>query len=692
MPHTVRLRALTDRKQQGARLTRPSYAGSMVGVRETGMRKLTLFVMIMLAALGVAHAQPQLPSTEVSVASFTHNPAIWSASMSPDGRYVAAIQESSLGDALTIIDWRTGVARPTQLARTDRSLFLDWVAWKNDDRVVFALRQRALYNGDEFDTTRIFASNREGGALTLMFGGERQRLASRYVSVNLVSALNDDPEHILLGAYAQHGYTLFRTNVTSGRVSEVVDYADFDTVRFITDGTGYPVMRIDALFDGSGWQVYRRSNRQRDWTLAHEVRRAVASENRDFAPLGPGPGANQIYVAARAAGQDFQSIYLYDTSTGALGQTVFEHGHADAGIAWLDQNDHTLVLGCAELQRWECRALRPDIQPHFEAIRASFNGEADVLLQGMSRDEQFWLVSASGANLPVAYYVYDVAARHMTLVASTQPRLPASALSATRVVNYTSRDGAALWGYLTTPAGAGPHPLVVLPHGGPETRDSYAYNFYVQFLAWRGYAVFQPNYRGSEGSGRTFAAAGYRQWGRLMQHDITDGVRHLVDTGAADGARMCIVGASYGGYAALVGATLTPDLYKCAISIAGDSDLIAMLNAERREEGRGSFAYAYWARLVGDPNEDRDALIAISPARQAANARIPILLIHGEDDTVVPYQQSELMRDALNRAGRPTQIVTIEDAGHSWGDWRREDRQRLLEETDHFLAQHLGTP
>lgn len=650
------------------------------------MHRLVLsFAVFMLSA--EAHAQTTTPET--TIASFTHRPAIWSATISPDGRYVAAIQESSLGDALTIIDWRTGIARPTQLARTDRQLFLDWVAWKNDDRVVFALRQRARYNGEEFDTTRIFASDREGGELTLMFGGERQRLASRYASVNLISGLHQDPDHILLGAYSQGGYTVFRTNVNTGRVGEIVDYAEFDTVHFVVDGIGYPVMRIDAFFDGSGFQIYRRAHGERNWVLAHEVRRAASSENRDFAPLGPGPGPSQVYVAARAAEQDFQSIYLYNTANGELGAPVFQHPAADAGIAWIDQSE--LVMGCAELQRWECRALRPDIQPHIDTIRASFDGQADVLLHGMSQDGRYWLVSASAPNLPSALYVYDLDARHINFVASSQPRLPQAALSPTRVVNYTSSDGTPLWGYLTTPTSPGVHPLVVLPHGGPEARDSYAYNFMVQFLAWRGYAVFQPNFRGSEGSGRRFAAAGHRQWGRIMQNDITDGVQHLIATGAADGQRICILGASYGGYAALAGATLTPDLYRCAISIAGDSDLIELLNHERREEGRGSMAYSYWRRLVGDPNEDREALIAVSPARQAARARIPILLIHGEDDQIVPIEQSELMRQALRRAGRDAELITFEDEGHSWGDWSRENRQLLLERIDQFLTQHLPT-
>ena len=228
-----------------------------------------------------------------------------------------------------------------------------------------------------------------------------------------------------------------------------------------------------------------------------------------------------------------------------------------------------------------------------------------------------------------------------------------------------------------------------MPHGGPEARDSYGYDFFVQFLAWRGYAVFQPNFRGSEGSGRTFANAGRRQWGRRMQDDVTDGVMRLIESGTADRNRMCIVGASYGGYAALAGATLTPDLYKCAVSIAGVTDLLDLLAAERRNAGRGSTRYSYSMALIGDPERDRDELIAVSPARQASRVNIPILLIHGSEDSIVPFEQSETMRDALQEAGKQVELIRLEDEGHAWSNWSRENRQRLLEETDRFLARHL---
>lgn len=656
-------------------------------------RVLSGFVFALALAATASSAQEQPAAAALTAESFTRGAAIWSATLSPDGSAVAAIQDSSHGNVVTIIDWRTRAARIIQLARRDLKLRLDWVAWKNDNRVIFSLTQEPVMRGERVVTegsTRVYASNRDGGNLTMMFAGEMRDRVRGYAPIFVVDLLKDDEDEILLATYAQHGYTIYRANVMTGRASSIVDYADWNTVRMYVDGNAHPVFRVDALTDNSGYRMYRRSASERDWTLAHEIRRAVTSENRSFAPIGAGPGPNQIYVAARSEGQEFQSIYLYNTATGDLGQPIFQYEGADAAVVWLDENDHSVVVGCGETQRWHCRGLRPDRQALLDGLRRHLPEDADVALQSVTADQRYWLVSTHAPRIPAAYYVYDQQADAISFLASTQPHLSTEALAPTRVVEYASRDGTQLWGYLTEAPGGGQRPLVVLPHGGPEARDSYEYDFLAQFLASRGYAVFQPNFRGSEGSGRSFAQAGYRQWGRRMQDDITDGVRHLTQAGAVDGNRVCIVGGSYGGYAALAGVTLTPDLYRCAVSIAGVSDLVEFLGDERSNEGRGSAAYSYWVRVIGDPSADRDALIAASPARLAQNVRVPVLLIHGEDDNVVLFKQSERMRDALNAAGRPTQLIEIEDEGHFWGAWSRANRQRLLEETDRFLAQNLA--
>jgi dipeptidyl aminopeptidase/acylaminoacyl peptidase len=634
---------------------------------------------------GASAQTENAPAVELPPAErFARSPEFWGAAMSPNGRFLAGIQRVELGQMLVVIDLSTGERAALQLARRDTASAIDWVQWKDDTRLVFGARQLGLIS-------RVFAIDRDGSHPVQMFQGEMYRLASDYAPIHLIDIQARDPEHVLLGAYGQRGYTVYRANLESGRVRSLGDAGWFTAVIYV-DGAGEQAMRVDLLRNGSGYQIFRRAARG-GWTLAHEVRRSTIAQNRDFFPLGPGPGPSQVYVAARPQGREFQAIYLYNTATGELGEPVFQHESADAAIAWLDPNNNSIIVGCGETQRWQCRATSPTIQRHVDALTTYFDGRADFSLTGVSQDENRWLIYGNGPTIPGAYFVYDLASAEITLVSATQPQLSSLDLAPMRVVEYAGRDGAGLWGYLTEPLGrAGPHPLVVMPHGGPEMRDSYAYDPYVQFLASRGYAVFQPNFRGSEGSGRTFVEAGHRQWGRRMQDDVTDGVRHLIDTGAVARDRVCIVGMSYGGYAALAGATLTPDLYKCVIAVAGVSDLLEILETERRDEGRRSTTYAYWLRLIGDPVADAAELRAVSPRLLADRVQAPVLLMHGTADGIVPINQSEMMRDALQRAGKPVEFIQFEREGHSWMHWTQPDRLRLFGETERFLAAHIGAP
>jgi dipeptidyl aminopeptidase/acylaminoacyl peptidase len=286
--------------------------------------------------------------------------------------------------------------------------------------------------------------------------------------------------------------------------------------------------------------------------------------------------------------------------------------------------------------------------------------------------------------------MYDRSAARVTVLSSPYPALHNAVLAPTTIVHYASRDGTALWGYLTSPTGAGPHPLVVMPHGGPETRDSYGYSFFIQFLASHGYSVFQPNFRGSEGSGRSFVLAGRQHWGRRMQDDITDGVHALIQSGATDASHICIVGSSYGGYAALAGITLTPDLYRCGISIAGVSDLPRMLDWVHRSYNPHIGAYDYWTTLIGNPSTMGDELAAVSPARHAADVRAPLLLIHGEADPVVPIEQSNFMNEAMQHAGKSVQLVTFPNENHFWPSWPRRDLMSLMQQVQDFLDTNIG--
>jgi dipeptidyl aminopeptidase/acylaminoacyl peptidase len=653
------------------------------------------------AVLALFLAGAPLAAAQPTAADFASAAAMRDASISPDGNYIVAIQGIPGGEAIVVIDWRRRQAQQLRTVFHERGMFVESVAWKGNDRVLFQVRQRAMLmregtgsrnrsEGGEIDVVRYYATNRNGTGLTQLF--ENNRLAARNLSIMLIDPLENDPDHVLMGTWGSAGFTLYRVDVNNGRTAAVEDAA-WETFDMIVNRDGRAIMRTDVLPYGSGYRYYRRPASGGRWTLAREVRRRQTTQNRDFVPISAGPGPSQVYVAARPEGQEYQAIYLYDTSTGELGQPVFSHPNADAAIVRTGRADNSMIYACAETQRFQCTATDPTMQRHLAGLTGYFENRADFSVDSSSTDGRFWLVNAWGPTVPATFYIYDVSAAQMTPIGQTHPNISRSALSDTQVVNYASRDGVALWGYLTTPAtGQGPFSTVIMPHGGPQSRDSYGFDFVVQFLVSRGYAVFQPNFRGSEGSGRSFARAGYRQWGGVMQNDITDGVQHLITTGVANRDRICIAGFSYGGYAALAGAALTPDLYKCAISIAGLSDLPELIDTERSDAGRRSAFYAFVQETVGDPDENREQLIAASPRRHVANIRIPILLIHGEKDEVALSSQSERMRDALQRAGKDVRYVEIEgNVYHPWDGWTTEDARRLLVEMETFLGSHIGS-
>jgi dipeptidyl aminopeptidase/acylaminoacyl peptidase len=275
------------------------------------------------------------------------------------------------------------------------------------------------------------------------------------------------------------------------------------------------------------------------------------------------------------------------------------------------------------------------------------------------------------------------------MIADAWPGVPPAAIAPVRNLTYKAGDGLEIPAYLTLPVGreAKNLPLIVLPHGGPEARDEPGFDWWAQALASRGYAVLQPQFRGSAGFGRKFVEAGHGQWGRKMQSDLSEGVRHLAKEGIVDSKRVCIMGASYGGYAALAGATLEPDVYRCAVSVAGVSDLPVMLKDEVRSAGGvNRTGVRYWAKFMGTSFQKRGELDAVSPAAQAARAGGPILLIHGKDDTVVPFEQSEIMHRALKRAGKPVEFVTLAAEDH-WLS-RGATRLEMLKRAVSFVEKH----
>ncbi len=300
--------------------------------------------------------------------------------------------------------------------------------------------------------------------------------------------------------------------------------------------------------------------------------------------------------------------------------------------------------------------------------------QAQVTLESWSDDKTRIVVHVFGPDNGDMYMLVDLTANRADPIGPAYAGVGRFDIAPVKIIEYKAADGLTIPAYLTLPrdlpAGAksGPAknlPLIVFPHGGPAARDDYGFDWWAQAMASRGYAVLQPEYRGSDGFGGDFLAAGFGQWGRKMQTDLSDGVRALAAQGTIDPRRVCIVGASYGGYAALAGATLDTGVYRCAVSVAGLSDLQGFLRwREQRDVTREDVATRFTLRYLGAASDDDPVLDTLSPISHVDKVTVPILLVHGRDDTVVPLEQSEDMADALKKAGKDVSLVTLDGEDH----------------------------
>jgi dipeptidyl aminopeptidase/acylaminoacyl peptidase len=645
------------------------------------------------AALAAGSARAQ------SADAFVDRASVFSAQISPGGKEVAFIRRTEEQQQLVIVDLASNKARAIQTLKPSQKMELDWVRWKGDSRLVIGATAEIVEEGRApiggllksedfvFHVSRVFALDTNGGSAVQMFQGQIATLAGGAGSTDLVDELPADPDHVLIRAVENSGIGAWKGNIRTGKVEQVAN-GSWQTRSYATDGKGYPVLRLDS--HPNRVAIHRRASGAETWIPAGEVRRATAIDTAEFDVVGAGPGANQVYMIARANNSDRAALHLYDTASGQYGPALAPVASADAAMPWINPSTRELIATCEFAARLACRTVDPTLQKYMNALDQFFEGGATVSLVSMSADATKWLLLVEEPISGAAYFVFDRVAVQMDKLVEIYPGVVSQPLSNTEVVPYDSRDGTKLWAYVTARPAGGPRPMVVLPHGGPEARDYFGFNRFAQFLAAQGYVVVQPNFRGSSGFGESFINAGMGQWGARMQDDVSDVVKHLVGSGVADPARVCIVGASYGGYAALAGVTLTPDLYKCAVSVAGISDLTEILRSERSSGGASSNVYYYWRESIGKLESDAAALDAASPVKHAARVKAPVLLIHGDDDETVPVRQSMIMHDALRAAGKSSKLIRLPKSDHYWDDWERKDRLTLYQEVAAFLKQHLN--
>ena len=638
---------------------------------------LAAFAAASLACIGPAAADPP------TIANFLDTSPLRTFGLSPNGDHIAALVKGENRSFVNVLNAHTRALEHT--IPLSGGFVPAWVSWANDERLLVAVivgQFRITSNGIEFPYARVLAMDPDGQHVVGLFENQRSVLRSSLNLTEVTDMLESDPHNVLMPGYRGGSLDLWKVDVYTG-AAERIAQGSSSTVAWRTDSSGAPAFRFDMNSRGTVLRIFTPDTTG-NWRRVATVRKEDLPE---FQPVADGPQPGSSYVLARPDGADRVAVYLYNLETNQFTQTVASDPHVDVAGVFINPRTSEYLGYYTFGDVYEAHFTDSRTQSHVNALRRFFGADESFAIVDMSADSRMWIVSAIGPSDPGALYLYDRDQAHIEPLAPLNPSIDRAQLGASSVVHYTARDGTQLTGYLTLPvnAGPGPHPLVLMPHGGPEIRDVFSYDRDAQFLATRGYAVFRPNFRGSSGYGRAFAEAGYGQWGRLMQDDLTDAVAYLVSSGVTDPARVCIMGYSYGGYAALAGAAFTPDTYRCAISIAGVSDLAEQA---RYVIGDGDAEEdAYIRRSIGDPRTDRALLAERSPDAHAANIHIPVLLMHGDQDSIVPVDQSRRMQRAMQQAGRPVRYIEVQGEGHPY--WSDPNQTRIYSEIEAFLAQNL---
>lgn len=656
------------------------------------MRHILVAAFALLLA-PMASAQTAPPPVE----AYGALPLFGDAAISPDGRHVAFANSADGRSVLRIINIDTGATvrgigtEPTKLRG---------VGWADNERAVFYVSQT-------------FRPNSGGLPAGVTFPGGARFI--EYWRVGLLPLAGGEPRYIELEdeslSWAQVGLTRFTAPIDgdpgAGRMIAWaprvgllsvfrVDLARGTGQRSVSGGRATAdIVLNDRGGIGASIEINERTNR---WQLFyHDGENAPRSIMADVSQTGAGPNVEgfledgRMVVVDRLGDDQRSRFYALNTNDGSR-EALVEHATFDVEGAIRDPWTHR-VVGAAWTEDFpKQQFFNADLAAIYQSLQTRFEG-GYATIESWSQDKTRLVVLGETSSDGGIYYLYEPATNNLRALGQRYPALRGeAALGRRQAITYRARDGVRVPAYLTLPGGAEARglPLVLLVHGGPHARDTFTFDWWASFLGSRGYAVLQPNYRGSTGYGAEWFEAGRGGWGDgVMQNDVVDGVDALVRAGIVDPSRVCIVGASYGGYAALAGATLTPDKFRCAVSVAGVSDLLLMLDRTAAQSGGGSSMASDWWRLsIGDRRGDREHLRAISPANRAADVRAPILLLHGEHDTVVPIEQSEIMVNRLRAAGKEVRFVEMPSDDHWLSNG--ETRTQMLREIEAFLAQHLS--
>ncbi len=599
----------------------------------------------------------------IPMEDFFRNPEKSSFQISPNGEHIAYMKPWKTRMNVHVVNVKSN--NETRLTSSEERGVYGF-GWLGNDRIGYVKDD----GGNE--NMHFYAVNIDGS-------NEIDLTPYDNVQARIIDDLEDDPNHVIIGLNKRNPqiHDPYRVNINTGE-SEMIAENPGNISSWVTDHDGR--LRMATTSDGVNTSLLYRDTEKDDFKPIITTDFKV-----NVSPLFFTFDNKNVYVASNRD-RDKTAIYEFDISKAKEQELIFEHDEVDVSGLMYSKKRKVLTgvnFTVSKGDKVFFDDWRRDIQNKLESQLPGY----EVGITSFSKDETKAVVVSYSDKSRGTYYYYDVENDKLTELAKISPWLEEEHMAEMKPVKYKSRDGFTIHGYLTLPVGSDGKnlPVVVNPHGGPWARDTWGYRSEIQFLANRGFAVFQMNFRGSTGYGREFWEISFKQWGKSMQDDITDGVNWLIDEGIADPERIAIYGASYGGYATLAGLAFTPDLYACGVDYVGVSSLFTFMESMP----------PYWElyrsmmyEMVGHPEKDKELLASSSPLLHVDKIKVPLFIAQGANDPRVVKSESDQIVEALKSEGIEVPYMVKDDEGH--GFYNQENQFDFYREMEKFLKKHIG--
>ena len=630
---------------------------------------MNIFLVIILLITGGCFLDKNMQNNELPIIpleNFFKNPEKSSFQISPNGQFISYMKPWEEGNRRMNVYVKPFDSEKEIRITNAKKRSLYGYFWLNNNRIAYVQDK----GGDE--NIHIYAVDIDGS-------NDIDLTPFENIQARITDDLEEDENFILIELNKNNPqvHDVYRLNVNNGDL-ELIAKNPGNISGWMTDNDGK--LRIALTSDGVNSSILYRDSEKDDFK---EI--LTTNFKESVSPLFFTFDNNEIYVSSNRH-RDKSSIYKFDLQKGIETDLIFEHPDVDV-YSLMRSKKRKLITGVSfytDKQNYKFYdSWRRDLQLSLENKIPG----VEVRLSSLSKDETKAIIVAFSDRSRGTYYYYDIQKNELTMLAELSPWLKTDDMAKMSPIKYESRDGLIIHGYLTLPINYNKGdriPVVVNPHGGPWVRDYWGFNSEIQFLANKGYAVFQMNYRGSTGYGRSFWEKSFKQWGKDMQNDITDGVNWLIDEGIADPDKIAIYGASYGGYATLAGLTFTPDLYACGVDYVGVSSLFTFMESMP----------PYWElyrsmmyEMVGHPDNDKELLASASPLLHIDKIKAPLFIAQGANDPRVKKSESDQIVEALKQKGIDVPYMVKDDEGH--GFYNEENQFDFYRAMDDFLKKYL---